>query len=816
MINYDENADAAGSQKESPPNSAAKNGAYEKGVDVNEPEVYDANEDNTKNKGVWYNARTKCWLACVKGSGRHLRVFSVKKHGFKRARMLAVECKNSTVINFNALANGEANGAANGTTNGATNGEANGAANGASSQADHPPRNNGVYAKFKNEPSNHVSGRTRTYSYNEAGRSNHSKLEAQESMDVGSIATVNSENASGVTNASISASASANGAEERPDRKRRYNTRRGNYKSVEELNKKEEKNETNEEDASFYKASNTSSVSPPTSRGYSVRGNYNTKGSLTLKGSGVTKGGNYNSVKRNNSISKGNGGSPKGGSNNLRGMTISKVSQAKGNLTKGGGSNSISKGQQSNGYNFHHSESSSYNLTTRSSRNYHATTDRCSSNSLTADEVKCYKEERNQSVQTPNGKRQSDTLVEALDSYQGDSRKKKKTTKDKFSYLVRKDRGAADDGDGSGGGSGGGSSGGSGDGNGNSNGGEPAATSASAYHEGSSLNDHNSPGSHATHSAHNANNSHNTRNTRNSSAHAVQFAENGQGEKSSHDDFQNVPSLNTRSSTTQNYRQGTHNEGYNNGYDSIYHGDYHTAQQNQQNCSSGRTYHNTRSSSNARFSNNTRFGNNTRTNNTRSSNTRSNNTRSNSTQASNTQASNTQASNTQASNARSSNNTCIITDKDFQIDSPEQTNEDFYFLKPMTYDYNEHNTCKQRNNKTANSEREYNFIFSNDCYSDYCSQNRDEYKANFIDLTREALSLILQDLKKNVIPKIPVGIEKRERYTNSLRLCLKSAKFTKHINELEPYLELFSECIKNSKLPSHMDLKDQLFYLDKL
>uniref|UniRef100_UPI003908BC91 AP2 domain transcription factor AP2-O5, putative n=1 Tax=Plasmodium falciparum (isolate 3D7) TaxID=36329 RepID=UPI003908BC91 len=92
----------------------------------------------------------------------------------------------------------------------------------------------------------------------------------------------------------------------------------------------------------------------------------------------------------------------------------------------------------------------------------------------------------------------------------------------------------------------------------------------------------------------------------------------------------------------------------------------------------------------------------------------------------------------------------------------------------------------------------------------------DEYKTNFIDLTREALSLILQDLKNNVIPKIPVGIEKRERYKNSLRLCLKSARNTQHMNELEPYLELFSECIKNSKLPSHMSLKDQLFYLDKL
>ncbi|SBS88761.1 transcription factor with AP2 domain(s), putative, partial [Plasmodium malariae] len=163
---------------------------------------------------------------------------------------------------------------------------------------------------------------------------------------------------------------------------------------------------------------------------------------------------------------------------------------------------------------------------------------------------------------------------------------------------------------------------------------------------------------------------------------------------------------------------------------------------------------------------------------------------------------------------QNNHSSCIITDKDFQMDSPEQTNEDIIYIKPLIYDYNE-NANKGKNNK-YNNDNDCNFIFSNDYYSDYCYQNKEEYKANFIDLTREALALILQDLKKNVIPKIPVGIEKRERYSNSLRLCLKSAKFTKHINELEPYLELFSECIKNSKLPSHMELKDQLFYLDKL
>ncbi|EUD69432.1 hypothetical protein C922_00295 [Plasmodium inui San Antonio 1] len=765
MINSDENADAAGTQKESPPNSAVKNPVNDKGTDEKKSEEYDANEDNTKNKGVWYNARTKCWLACVKGSGRHLRVFSVKKHGFKKARMLAVECKNSALINFNQLPNGtakrEANGAANREANGSSNGASNGEANGAPNQNDsHPSSNgndaeitlvqrNGVYAKLKNETNNHVSGRTRTYTYNEAGRTNHTKLEAQESIDVGSLVTMNSENASGVTNASISASASANGAEEGPSRKRRYNTRKVKNKSVEELNKKEEKNEIKEEDASFYKGSNNSSVTPPTSRAYNARGHYNTKGNLKLKGGTITKGRNYNNIKRNSSSSKGSGGSSKGGSNSLRGVTISKVSKAKTNMRKGAGSNSISKGKQSNGQSLHNTETSSYNLTNRGSRNYPATAERYSSNSLTRDEVKSYKADRNKSVQPQNGKRRSNTLVETLDSHQGDNRKKKKTTEDKFSYLVRKDKG---------------------DGDGGGTGGDPAAISASAYHESSSRHDHNRPSSHATHSIHNPHNTHNTqktRNTRNSSVHAVQFAQkgqNGQGDQNSHDDFQHVHSLNARPGTTQNYQHGTPNEGYNNGYDSSYRSAYHSAQPNQQNTPSGRTQHNTRSSQDTRLK----------------------------------------------------NSTCIITDKDFQFDSPEKTNENSYLIKPINYDYSDNNVCKQPNNQPTNNETEYDFVFSNDCYSDYCSQNPDEYKANFIDLTREALSLILQDLKKNVIPKIPVGIEKRERYTNSLRLCLKSAKFTKHINELEPYLELFSECIKNSKLPSHMALKDQLFYLDKL
>ncbi|ANQ09435.1 AP2 family [Plasmodium coatneyi] len=762
MINYEENADANGSKKEIPANVATENGVHEKGIDENEPESYVANGDNTKNKGVWYNARTKCWLACVKGSGRHLRVFSVKKHGFKTARMLALECKNSTVINLNPLAKG----AAKGETNGKVNAQANGEANGGTSQAGHAPsgnvngvestlpQSNGVYAKLKNEPRNYGRGRTRTYSYNEAGGTHHAKLEAQESMDIGSLATINSENASAVTNASISASASANGAEEGPERRRRYNTRRGSNKSLEELNKKEGKNEKNEDDTSFYKASNNSSVSPATSRGYNMRGNYNNKGNLNLKGSSVTKGSNSNNMKRNSSTSKGYGGSPKGGSNNLRGATPSKVSQGRNSTTRGAGTNGISKGQQPNGNSFHNTEGSSYTVTRRSSRNYNATTDKCNSSSLTVDEVNSYKEKGNHSVQTQNGKRQSETLVETLDGYEGDNRKRKKTTKDKFSYLVRKDNG------------------------GDSNGGDPAVMSTSAYHEGSNHNDHNNTTSHATQNTHNTRN---TRSTRNSGVQAAQLAQkgqNGQGKKNSHDDFQNVGSLNTRSSATQNYQHGTHNEGYNNVYDGSYDSAYHRGQLNQQNASNGSTYHKTRSSHNTRSSNNTGNSNST----------------------------------------RSSNNACIITDQDFQVDSPEETNENFYFIKPMNYEYSDNIVYKERRNKGTNKEKEYNIIFSNDCYSDYCSysQNKDECKANFIDLTREALSLILQDLKKNVIPKIPVGIEKRERYINSLRLCLKSAKFTKHINELEPYLELFSECIKNSKLPSHMDLKDQLFYLDKL
>lgn len=90
------------------------------------------------------------------------------------------------------------------------------------------------------------------------------------------------------------------------------------------------------------------------------------------------------------------------------------------------------------------------------------------------------------------------------------------------------------------------------------------------------------------------------------------------------------------------------------------------------------------------------------------------------------------------------------------------------------------------------------------------------FKSSFLDLTREALILILKDLKFNVVPQLETIKEKKERYANVLRLCLRNAKYTKHFNELEPYLNLFGECIRNSRLPSSMQIEEQMFYLDKL
>lgn len=158
---------------------------------------------------------------------------------------------------------------------------------------------------------------------------------------------------------------------------------------------------------------------------------------------------------------------------------------------------------------------------------------------------------------------------------------------------------------------------------------------------------------------------------------------------------------------------------------------------------------------------------------------------------------------------------CILTDKDFQLDSNERENEEAYCFKPHVFEYSDstHTKSKNFNIESLNS----NVTFSDEHHSHNCSSTLlvDQDDA-FLDLTREALALILQDLRKNVVPKVPVGIERKARYANALSFCLRLAKATKHFNELEPYLRLFSECIKSSKLPSNMDLQDQLFYLDQL
>ncbi|CRH01431.1 transcription factor with AP2 domain(s), putative [Plasmodium relictum] len=438
MINYSDNKHIIENQKENDSNSF-KNRNDEKGSDINDSDIYESNDDNTKNKGVWYNARTKCWLACVKGSGRHLRVFSVKKHGYKKAKMLAVECKNAAFYNDS------------------------------NSNNEYTNKKNNINTDIKNESNSNNTDYVndlKDFDYKKNDRSNEDKIESEESIDSKNSIDMNYSNSQIIMKNDKS---NLNADSEKLNKKRRYNTRRCNYNSSNELTKDNNNNNNNINNNSFHNE--------------------------------------YNNIKEENQY--------------------------------------ISR-----------------------SDNYSERNEK-------------YKEESN--------------------NYQVDNKKKKKKIKDQFNYFIKND------------------------------------------------NNHNN------------------------------------------------------------------------------------------------------------------------------------------------------------------NSSCIITDKDFQIDSPEQTNEENFFIKPFVYDYNENTKTKNKYN-----ENEYNVIFTNDYYSDYCYQNKDEYKSNFIDLTREALALILQDLKKNVVPKVPVGIEKRERYANSLRLCLRNAKFTKHFNELEPYLELFSECIKNSKLPSHMDLKDQLFYLDKL
>ncbi|GAW82592.1 transcription factor with AP2 domain(s) [Plasmodium gonderi] len=723
MINYEDNTNTFRNQKENLTENCEKNGTYEKGMDTNESEVGDTNDDNTKNKGVWYNARTKCWLACVKGSGRHLRVFSVKKHGFKRAKMLAVECKNSTMINANSI---------NSVTT-TTQVDDNTCRNNNSSESTNT-QSNDDYMKIKNEPKNNSVGRTRMHSYNDASRTHDTKIEMQESLDVKNLNTMNNEN--------VNININTNGTDEGPDQKRRYNTRRGNYKSIEELNKKDEKNYNNDDDASISKTSNNGSVSPSNNRGHSSKGNYHTKSNTALRGNNNLKGNTTN--KRNISLKGNNAVSPKNANNHLKEVgeiSLTKGIHGKGTNTKGGGNNNIFKEHQINGHH-HHLENTNYSALTRNCRSYHATNDRSSNLNLNGAEVKTFYEEKNQHMYVQNGKRQCEPIMDTLDNFQTDIRKKKKTIIDNFNYLVRNDN-----------------------------------TNVS-YHDTNRYNDQTNTSNHATHIAHNI---------RNSNIHTVNIVKNGQISQKWKNEQMNKIGHNNNNFQNVHLDKSAHNK-HQHSHQNIHLQNHHNSNQHNHQNTHLQNHHNNNQHNhqNTHLQNHHNFSNVSNPFNARN-----------------------------YHNTRSSNNTCIITDKDFQIDSPEQTNEEFYFIKPTTYDYSE-NVPKQRNNKSTNYENDYNFVFSNDCYSDYCNNNQEDYKANFIDLTREALSLILQDLKKNVIPKIPVGIEKRERYTNSLRLCLKSAKFTKHINELEPYLELFSECIKNSKLPSHMDLKDQLFYLDKL
>ncbi|SBT43517.1 transcription factor with AP2 domain(s), putative [Plasmodium ovale wallikeri] len=664
MIDCTENKAVIERQEDNGMSIIGKRQIYENMPRVNEADIYESAEDNTKNKGVWYNARTKCWLACVKGSGRHLRVFSVKKHGFKKAKMLAVECKNATFYNYNnnagTIVNRGINAAAGGAVTGAvgdavagtmgasinssiinsgtgnstdvncltsdgviTNGVTvngaitnNGTTNGVPARLHTRSQKNFPHAEAQSEPYKN----TRGYANNEAKEVKGQKINKSNGAQIAVEVPVDSSQlvmANGATNGVIMKSENANGnvngiglgieSSDPSNRNRRYNTRRCSYKPPEETHKKDDVM-TNMAVVNRTSASNTG------------------------------------------------------------------VNRASGN-------------------------------------HYHGNSRNSRSNNLLNDVTKSPKGEKASQNTTPEfssskiGKR-----ANSPSNYQTDSKKRKKQIKDKFSCLVKQDKIGI-----------------------NSN----EAISGSA----------------------------NITNCKNA------LCKGG-----------NTKAANFRGANTKvaNFRGGSYSRGGNYSGGNYTGGNYTGENYNGESYNGGGSYNrnsydNTYSQGRNRSQNN--------------------------------------QINRMKNKSQINNSNCIITDKDFQVDSPVQTNEEDYFMKPLSYEYSE-NIEKGKNCKY--SENECNVIYTNDYYTDNTNQNREEYKTNFIDLTREALALILQDLKKNVIPKIPVGLEKRERYTNSLRLCLRSAKLTNHIDELEPYLELFSECIKNSKLPSHMELKDQLFYLDKL
>ncbi|CAD2111240.1 transcription factor with AP2 domain(s), putative [Plasmodium vinckei] len=553
MINYVDPQSTNQAQEASEAPNPEQNAVEEKTQETNDNGSYDYTDDNGKNKGVWYNARTKCWLACVKGSGRHLRVFSVKKHGYKKAKRLAVECKNATFYNYNnnnSISNGTKNDNQGNSFNSSNSNEEN---NNKSEDANNMREHTQNY-----KMSNNVKFTNNNYNnMNEYINTKELKYPKNKKMNNGDIYThiPYDDNTNYSKNNILMENDSLDMNNGILNKKRRYNTRRCNYKYANGV----EKNQENGNADIFGNASNT---------------NANIKYVKNMNSPNNEENEEYNN-------------------NNLY---------------------SILKG------------------------------DGIAINNM------------------------DDKLYgDGLNNCQMENPKKNNKIKDKISCLVK----------------------------------------ASKSNFTSITGDRNN-------------------NNRNLSSN-----------------YNNINNINIMNG----------NKNFNYPVNST-HSKHNNIQRN--------------------YNNN--------------------------------------IDNHVCNTNIIGNNNCLITDKDFQIDSPEQTNEEMIFIKSGNYDYNEN--VKKKNK--YNNECEGTFIFSHEYYSDYGNKNNEDGKTNFIDLTREALALILKDLKKNVIPKIPVGIEKRERYSNSLRLCLKSAKLTKHINELEPYLELFSECIKNNKLPSHMNLNAQLFYLDKL
>ncbi|VWU52897.1 AP2 domain transcription factor, putative, partial [Hepatocystis sp. ex Piliocolobus tephrosceles] len=79
-----------------------------------------------------------------------------------------------------------------------------------------------------------------------------------------------------------------------------------------------------------------------------------------------------------------------------------------------------------------------------------------------------------------------------------------------------------------------------------------------------------------------------------------------------------------------------------------------------------------------------------------------------------------------------------------------------------------------------------------------------------------ALRSIFENLKMTVIPGLQISEEKKIRYINSLRLCLKCLKNAEHLSELEPYIQLFYPLLIINILPSQLNIQFQLYYLDKI